>query len=121
MDGAIRRLAGKVLHSKPTLFVRSRLNRLIFHGRSYECPICGAKLRKYLPYGRRNALLERMRSAAVSEVKAASYPLNLVLTEKPGKLNEAQKQALLAAQEALHRLTRAAEKTVPSESLSIKK
>ena len=60
MDGAIRRLAGKVLHSKPTLFVRSRLNRLIFHGRRYECPICGAKLRKYLPYGRRNALLERM-------------------------------------------------------------
>lgn len=68
-----------------------------------------------------NALLERMRSAAVNEVQAASYPLNLVLTEKPGKLNEAQKQALQAVKEALQRLTRAAEKTVPSEAPSIKK
>ncbi len=68
-----------------------------------------------------NALLERMRSAAVNEVQAASFPLNLVLTEKPGKLNEAQKQALQAVKEALQRLTRAAEKTVPSEAPSIKK
>lgn len=68
-----------------------------------------------------NALLERMRSAAVNEVQAASYPLKLVLTEKPGKLNEAQKQALQAVKEALQRLTRAAEKTVPSEAPSLKK
>ncbi len=68
-----------------------------------------------------NALLERMRSAAVNEVQAASYPLNLVLTEKPGKLNEAQKQALQAVKEALQRLTRASEKTVPSEAPSLKK
>jgi len=68
-----------------------------------------------------NALLERMRAAVVNEVQAAGYPLNLVLTEKPGKLNEAQKQALQSTKEALQRLTRAAEKTVPSAAPSIKK
>ena len=68
-----------------------------------------------------NALLERMRAAVVSEVQAASYPLNLVLTEKPGKLNDAQKQALQSVKDALQRLTRAAEKTVPSEAVSVKK
>lgn len=68
-----------------------------------------------------NALLERMRAAAVQEVQNASYPLNLVLTEKPGKLNEAQKQALQSTKEAIQRLTRAAEKTVPSPMPSIKK
>jgi DNA-binding response OmpR family regulator len=65
---------------------------------------------------RQNAQLERIRSAAAKEVQAASYPLNLVLTETPGKLNEEQKQALKSAQAALQRLARAADKTVPSGS-----
>lgn len=62
---------------------------------------------------RQNALLENMRSATAEEVQAASYPLNLVLTETPGNLNDKQKQALLSVQGALSRLTRAAQKTHP--------
>jgi DNA-binding response OmpR family regulator len=59
---------------------------------------------------RQNALLESMRAATAKEVQAASYPLNLVLTETPGSLNDKQKQALLSVQGALSRLAHAAEK-----------
>ena len=54
-----------------------------------------------------------MHSATAEEVQAASYPLNLVLTETPGSLNDKQKQALLSAQAALSRLALAAEKNTP--------
>lgn len=64
---------------------------------------------------RQNAQLESMREAAAEELQAASYPLNLVLTEMPGSLNNEQKQALLSVQGALSRLTRAAEKNFPVE------
>ena len=70
---------------------------------------------------RQNAQLERIRSAAAKEVQAASYPLNLVLTETPGKLNDEQKQALKSAQAALQRLSRAADKTVPAGSSQTEK
>lgn len=59
---------------------------------------------------RQNDLLKSMRSATAEEVQAASYPLNLVLTESTGSLNDKQKQALLSVQSALSRLARAAEK-----------
>ena len=62
---------------------------------------------------RQNDLLKSMHSATAEEVQAASYPLNLVLTETPGSLNDKQKQALLSAQAALSRLAHAAEKNTP--------
>ena len=62
---------------------------------------------------RQNAALESMRAAVAKELQAAGYPLNLVLTEMPGTLNNEQKQALHSVQEALNRLTRASEKSVP--------
>lgn len=65
---------------------------------------------------RQNALLENLREKVAEEVQAAVYPLNLVLTEMPGNLNEEQKQALQSVQVALQRVTRAAEKTMPSEA-----
>lgn len=65
---------------------------------------------------RQNALLENLREKVAEEVQAAVYPLNLVLTEMPGNLNEEQKQALQSVQSALQRVTRAAEKTMPSEA-----
>jgi K+-sensing histidine kinase KdpD len=66
---------------------------------------------------RQNAMLESLRERLAEEVQAAIYPLNLVLTEMPGTLNNEQKQALQTVQSALQRLTRAAEKTIPSEAL----
>lgn len=60
---------------------------------------------------RQNALLKNMREAVSKELQAASYPLNLVLTEMPGQLNQEQKQALLSVQEAVARLARVNEKS----------
>jgi len=54
-----------------------------------------------------------MRDSIRDEVQAASYPLNLALTETQGSLTVDQRQALEVVQAALQRLTRAAEKTVP--------
>ena len=70
---------------------------------------------------RQNALLERIRRAASEESLAAARPLNQLLAETPGKLNEAQKRSLRTIQEALQRLSREAEKTVPSNLPSLKK
>ncbi len=60
----------------------------------------------------RYAALEAAREAIRNEVQAAVYPLNLVLTEMPGPLNEEQKKALQSVKDALQRLSRASEKTV---------
>lgn len=61
----------------------------------------------------RHALLESVREAIRKEVQAATYPLNLVLTEKPGALTKEQKKALESVQVALDRLAREAEQTIP--------
>ncbi len=60
----------------------------------------------------RYAALESAREAIRNEVQAASYPLNLVLTEMPGALNAEQRQALESVQAALQRLARSSEKTI---------
>jgi DNA-binding response OmpR family regulator len=57
----------------------------------------------------RNAAFESIRGAVQRELKAATYPLNLVLTETPGSLNPEQKSALESVQNALERLSRSAE------------
>lgn len=60
----------------------------------------------------RHTALETLRETIHSEVQAALYPLNLVLTEMPGTLNPEQKKALTSVQAALQRLSRSSEKTV---------
>jgi GAF domain-containing protein len=62
---------------------------------------------------RQNALLESVRSAINEELQSAIYPIDLLLTEKPGALAREQRQALQTARAALQRLARAAEKTTP--------
>jgi DNA-binding response OmpR family regulator len=70
---------------------------------------------------RQNLLLESVRSSIAEELRAAAYPLDLVLTEMPGHLSEKQKEALSAVRAALQRLARAAEKTTPSVPITLKK
>jgi two-component system NtrC family sensor kinase len=65
---------------------------------------------------RQKGLLVNMRAAVAKELQAASYPLNLVLTEMPGALNNEQKQALASVQEAVNCLARASEKFAPPEA-----
>ncbi len=59
----------------------------------------------------RYTTLESVRDSIRSELQVASYPLNFVLTETPGKLTAEQKQALESVQSALQRLARSSEKT----------
>jgi DNA-binding response OmpR family regulator len=64
----------------------------------------------------RSATLESVRASIRNEMQAASYPLNFVLTEKPGSLNLEQRQALESVQAALQRLARSSETTdVPDQ------
>ena len=68
-----------------------------------------------------NALLESIRSSIVEELHSATYPIDLLLTEKQGKLPDYQRQALQTARAALQRLARAAEKTTPPVPIKLKK
>lgn len=68
-----------------------------------------------------NAVLESIRSSVVEELQAATYPIDLLLTEKQGKLSDYQQQALQTARAALQRLARAAEKTTPPVPIKLKK
>lgn len=68
-----------------------------------------------------NALLESLRSSIMEELHSATYPIDLLLTEKQGKLSENQRQSLQTARAALQRLTRAAEKTTPPVPITLKK
>jgi len=70
---------------------------------------------------RQNALLEAVRNAVAEDLQSAIYPIELLLTEKTGAINEAQQQALQTARAALQRLTRATEKTTPPVQIRLKK
>lgn len=70
---------------------------------------------------RQNALLESIRTSINEELHAALYPIELLLSEKPGQLSQAQRQALQTARAALQRLARAAEKTTPPVPIRLKK
>ena len=69
---------------------------------------------------RQNIVLENVRNSVAEEMHAAIYPVDLLLTGKPGPLNDEQKQALQATRAALQRLSRAAEKTTPPVPVTLK-
>ena len=68
-----------------------------------------------------NALLESIRSSISEELQAEVHPIDLLLTGKPGKLSDEQRQALQASRAALQRLARAAEKTTPPVPIKLKR
>ncbi len=70
---------------------------------------------------RQNVALESVRSAVYEELKTAIYPVDVLLAGKSGPLTEEQKQALQTTRAALQRLARAAEKTTPPVSITLKK
>jgi two-component system, NtrC family, sensor kinase len=69
---------------------------------------------------RQNHILESIRSAVAEELRAAIYPVDLLLTEMPGTLTKDQKHALQTTRAALQRLSRAAEKTTPPVPVTLK-
>jgi DNA-binding response OmpR family regulator len=70
---------------------------------------------------RQNALLESVRSSIAEDLKSATYPIDLLLTEMTGNLSEQQREALKTARAALQRMARAAEKTTPPVPITLKK
>lgn len=70
---------------------------------------------------RQNAVLESVRNSVVEELKSAAYPIELLLTGKAGNLTDIQRQALQSTRAALQRVARAAEKTTPPVSITLKK
>ncbi len=70
---------------------------------------------------RQNAILESIRSSIAEDLKAATYPIDLLLTEMTGNLSEHQREALKTARAALQRMVRAAEKTTPPIPVTLKK
>jgi len=70
---------------------------------------------------RQNALLEAMRNSIAEDLKSATYPLDLLLTEMTGNLSEHQREALKTARAALERMARAAERTTPPIPITLKK
>jgi FixJ family two-component response regulator len=70
---------------------------------------------------RQNAVVESIRGAITEDLKAATYPIDLLLTEMTGNLSGHQREALKTARAALQRITRSAEKTTPPAPISLKK
>jgi len=70
---------------------------------------------------RQYAMLESIRGSITEELQAASYPIDLLLTENTGALTENQRQALQTARGALQRLARVAERTIPPVPDELKK
>jgi DNA-binding response OmpR family regulator len=70
---------------------------------------------------RQNAVAESIRGAITEDLKAATYPIDLLLTEMTGNLSGHQREALKTARAALQRITRSAEKTTPPAPISLKK
>ncbi len=70
---------------------------------------------------RQNAILESIRRSIAEDLKAATYPIDLLLTEMTGNLSEHQREALKTARAALQRMVRAAEKTTPPIPVTLKK
>jgi DNA-binding response OmpR family regulator len=70
---------------------------------------------------RQNALLESVRSSIAEDLKSATYPIDLLLTEMTGNLSEHQREALKTSRAALQRMARAAENTIPPVPITLKK
>lgn len=69
---------------------------------------------------RQNAMLQSLRETVQTELKTATYPIELLLTEKNGALNPEQRQALETSRAALKRLSGEIEKTIPPLTLAVK-
>lgn len=70
---------------------------------------------------RQNAAVQSIRGAIMEDLKAATYPIDLLLTEMTGNLSGHQREALKTARAALQRMARASEKTTPPAPISLKK
>jgi DNA-binding response OmpR family regulator len=64
----------------------------------------------------RNAMFEALRESIREEMQVSMYPLEALISGQSGSLTNDQEQALKTIQNSLHRLSRAAERTVTTGS-----
>jgi FixJ family two-component response regulator len=67
----------------------------------------------------RHAMLESLKESIREGTQASSYPLEALLSGQFGPLKAEQQQALKTIQNALQRLARTAEKTLPAEGVKL--
>jgi DNA-binding response OmpR family regulator len=65
----------------------------------------------------RNAMFESLRDSIREEMQVSMYPLEALISGQSGSLTKDQEQALKTIQNSLHRLSRAAERTVTPGSV----
>ncbi|HEY9153013.1 MAG TPA: response regulator [Anaerolineales bacterium] len=65
----------------------------------------------------RLAMLESLRESIREELQVSMYPLEALLSRKPGALTAEQEQALKTIQSSLQRLSRSAEKTIAPDAV----
>jgi GAF domain-containing protein len=70
---------------------------------------------------RQTAILETIRGSVTEDLKAALYPVEVLLAGKSGPLREDQKQALQTIRAALQRLGQAMEKITPPVPITLKR
>ena len=116
MSAPFEKLEQTVLEAVAVYASISLVNARLFHalhGLSSDSSKRGEK--------QQNALLEAIRSSITEELHAATYPIDLLLTEKQDHLSASQRQALQTSRAALQRLARVAEKTTPPVPIKLKK
>ena len=67
----------------------------------------------------RHALLEALKESIREGIQASTYPLEALLSGQFGPLTKEQQQALKTIQNALQRLARTAEKTIPADPIKL--
>jgi len=67
----------------------------------------------------RTAMLETLKESIREETQVSMYPLESLVSGQSGPLTKEQAQALKTVQNALQRLARIAEKTIPAESMKL--
>ncbi|MBI3737845.1 MAG: response regulator [Chloroflexi bacterium] len=110
IDKAVQSLLEAVADFASISLVNSRLFRAV------EQTADAAKISQKT----RNAMLENLRESIREEMQVSMYPLEALISGKPGPLTAAQEQALKTIQNSLQRLSRAAEKTIPPHAIRVK-
>ena len=67
----------------------------------------------------RATMLEYLKESIREETQVSTYPLDALVSGQSGPLTKEQEQALKTVQNALQRLARTAEKTIPAESIKL--
>ncbi|HEX2697449.1 MAG TPA: response regulator [Anaerolineales bacterium] len=114
VDREIEKTAQSLLEAVADFASISLVNASLFH--AVEQTAEAAKVNEK----NGQAMLEAVRESIRAEMQSSLYPLEALLSGKPGALTSEQQQALQTIQTSLQRLSDTVEKTVPSSAVRVK-